>query len=97
MMLADSVEATVRSKIQSDSLVPAADNSGYQFDPVIASIIDDRLASGQLADTPLTIAELKLVHEAFVNTLRGIYHPRIDYSPKEKRIADPVVVPQGHV
>ncbi len=97
MMLADSVEATVRSKIQSGALVPAADNSGYQFDPVIASIIEDRLTNGQLADTPMTIAELKLVHEAFVNTLKGIYHPRVDYSPKEKRTADPVVVPQGHV
>ena len=97
MMLADSVEATVRSKIQSGSLAPAEDHSGYQFDPIIASIIDDRLATGQLADAPITIAELKLVHEAFVNTLKGIYHPRIDYSAKEKRTADPVVVPQGHV
>jgi membrane-associated HD superfamily phosphohydrolase len=97
MMLADSVEATVRSKIQSGSLAPAEDHTGYHFDPVIASIIDDRLATGQLADAPITIAELKLVHEAFVNTLKGIYHPRIDYSAKEKRNADPVVVPQGHV
>ena len=97
LMLADSVEATVRSKIQSGALVSASDGTGYQFDAVIASIIEDRLASGQLADTPITIAELKRVHEAFVKTLKGIYHPRIDYSPKEKRTADPVVVPQGHV
>ena len=97
LMLADSVEATVRSKIQSGSLVSASDGTGYQFDAVIAPIIEDRLASGQLADTPITIAELKRVHEAFVKTLKGIYHPRIDYSPKEKRTADPVVVPQGHV
>ncbi len=96
-MLADSVEATVRSKIQSGALVSASDGTGYQFDAVITSIIEDRLASGQLADTPITIAELKRVHEAFVKTLKGIYHPRIDYSPKEKRTADPVVVPQGHV
>ena len=97
MMLADSVEATVRSKIQSGALTAGTDGAGYQFDDVIASIIDDRLMTGQLADAPITIAELKMVHEAFVKTLKGIYHPRIDYSPKEKRTADPVVVPQGHV
>jgi hypothetical protein len=97
LMLADSVEATVRSKIQSGALVSASDGTGYQFDGVVSSIFEDRLAKGQLADTPITIAELKLVHDAFVKTLKGIYHPRIDYSPKEKRIADPVVVPQGHV
>lgn len=97
LMLADSVEATVRSKIQSGALVSASDGTGYQFDAVVSSIFEDRLAKGQLADTPITIAELKLIHDAFVKTLKGIYHPRIDYSPKEKRIADPVVVPQGHV
>lgn len=97
LMLADSVEATVRSKIQSGALVPASDRSGYQFDELITSIIQDKLDSGQLANSPLTYAELTKVKAAFAATLKGIYHPRIDYSAKDKPAADPVVVPQGHV
>jgi membrane-associated HD superfamily phosphohydrolase len=33
----------------------------------------------QLDDTLLTLRDLKLITESFVTTLRGTYHPRIQY------------------
>jgi hypothetical protein len=36
-------------------------------------------APGQFDETTLTMRDLSSVLESFVGTLRGIYHPRIDY------------------
>ncbi|NJP05716.1 MAG: HDIG domain-containing protein [Chloroflexaceae bacterium] len=86
MMLADSVEATVRSKAQHGKLVArrsvsngTASNGVQTIDELVASIIDSRVQSGQLDNTDLTLKDLKLIHQAFVTCLQGIYHPRVDY------------------
>lgn len=89
LMLADSVEATVRSKAQHGALIASASDTNGQtrngrqtIDDVVAGIIEDRLRAGQLDDSPLTLHELILIREAFVSTLRGIYHPRTQYAPQ---------------
>ncbi len=84
LMLADSVEATIRSKAQHGMLgAQHGEANGRQtLDEMVASIIEDRLRTGQLNDTPLTLHELILIREAFVATLRGIYHPRTQYAPQ---------------
>ncbi len=92
MMLADSVEATVRAKAQHGLLLarPANGNSangqargGAQtIDDLVGSIIDERVRSGQLDNTALTLHDLVLIREAFVSSLQGIYHPRVDYAPQ---------------
>lgn len=70
LMLADGCEAKARSdrpKTEED------------IDRIVKSLIDDRLAKGQLDETGLTLNDLALIRESFVNTLRGVFHPRVQY------------------
>ncbi len=69
-MLADGAEATVRAKH------PA---SIEEMDRIVGESIQSRLLSGQLDECPLTIADLSAVRRAFVDVLRGLHHPRINY------------------
>jgi putative nucleotidyltransferase with HDIG domain len=96
MMLADSVEATVRSKVQSGA-VASKIGEGQTIDALVTSIIDDRIQNGQLADALVTLDDITRIREAFITTLKGIYHPRVDYSPAKKAVGEPVVEPQGHI
>ena len=41
-------------------------------------------ADGQLDDVDLTLHDLQLIRESFVNTLKGVFHPRIAYPKEEK-------------
>ena len=96
MMLADSVEATVRSKVQSGA-VASKIGEGQTIDALVTSIIDERIQNGQLADALVTLDDITRIREAFIATLKGIYHPRVDYSPAKKAVGEPVVEPQGHI
>jgi putative nucleotidyltransferase with HDIG domain len=92
MMLADSVEATVRSKAQSGKIASTRDEhtngnerspSGQQtLEELVNSIIDERIKSGQLDDCDLTLRDIGRIRHAFISTLQGIYHPRVDYAPQ---------------
>ncbi len=89
LMLADSVEATVRSKAQNNKLIPRSSHSnghhpsGAQtLDDLVNTIIDDRVHNGQLDNTPLTLHDIVLIRQAFITSLQGIYHPRVDYTPQ---------------
>lgn len=92
LMLADGVEATVRSKEQSGMLVAERHDDDDQQAPkgcqsiaqVVNQSIDMRLASGQLDQCPLTQKDLNTIRQSFVKTLQGIYHPRVEY-PKLMR------------
>jgi putative nucleotidyltransferase with HDIG domain len=74
LMLADGVEASVRSLSSRDEATIRA---------MVAQIIADRLADGQLNECDLTIRDLDSVREAFVRQLLGMYHQRIAY-PQNK-------------
>jgi hypothetical protein len=89
MMLADSVEATVRSKAQHGLLLSRPGNgngqsrgAGQTIDELVGSIVEERVRSGQLDKTSLTLRDLVLIREAFVSSLQGIYHPRVEYTPQ---------------
>jgi hypothetical protein len=82
-MLADSAEATVRSKR------PA---SIEELEQIVAESIQNRVVSGQLDECPLTLVDLHEVRRAFVDVLRGLQHPRINYPP-EIGSAAPLVQP----
>ncbi|MGQ9927923.1 MAG: HD family phosphohydrolase [Chloroflexaceae bacterium] len=90
LMLADSVEATVRSKAQNGKLVAASGNGGQNGAPagvqvleeLVQSIIEARVREGELDNAPLTMRELTQIKQAFVNSLQSIYHPRVDYAPQ---------------
>jgi hypothetical protein len=38
--------------------------------------------TGQLDNTSLTLRDLVQIRQAFVSSLQGIYHPRVDYEPE---------------
>ncbi len=74
IMLADSVEAAVRSIKE-----PNED----KIKEMINNIISDKLSCGQLNDCNLTIKDIEKIKKCFLTALNGIYHHRIEY-PKEK-------------
>lgn len=70
VMLADSVEAAVRS-------INEPTNS--KIEEMVNNIIKDRLNEGQLDDCDLTLKDIEKIREAFLKVLSGIYHKRIEY------------------
>ena len=76
VMLADSIEATVRARR------PATQD---EMERVIRQIINDRLIGGQLDECDLTLRDLDTIRKAFSSVLKGIFHPRIQYPEKHRR------------
>ncbi len=70
LMLADSVEASVRT---------LEDPTHSRLKDQVQEIINAKMGDGQFEDVPLTLADLHKIAESFVNTLTGIYHSRIAY------------------
>ncbi|MCI0814980.1 MAG: HDIG domain-containing protein, partial [Chloroflexi bacterium] len=70
VMLADSVEAVVRS---------SKDRSHERIDELVDGVIRERFNEGQLDESDMTMRDLKVIAESFKATLRGIYHERIEY------------------
>jgi hypothetical protein len=70
LMLADTCEARLRAGRPTDE---------EQMRKMVLTVIEDRIKSGELVDSSLTLKDLSLIADSFVGTLRGIYHPRIEY------------------
>ncbi|MBK9211134.1 MAG: HDIG domain-containing protein [Anaerolineales bacterium] len=70
LMLADATEARARAER------PETDDN---LRALVRNVIDTVQKYGQLDDTLLTLRDLSLITESFVTTLRGTYHPRIQY------------------
>lgn len=76
IMLADSVEAAVRS---------INDPTKGKIEEMVNNIIKDKLHSGQLDNCDLTLKDLEKIRKCFLKALYGIYHQRVEY-PTEKKI-----------
>jgi putative nucleotidyltransferase with HDIG domain len=70
LMLADATEARARAER------PANDDALHTL---VRNVIETVQKYNQLDDTLLTLRDLHLITESFVTTLRGTYHPRIQY------------------
>lgn len=70
LMLADGVEASVRSLDEKDE---------ESIREMVDRIVDARVEDGQLDDAELTLKNLAQIKEAFVGQLLGMYHSRIKY------------------
>ena len=70
LMIADAVESAVRS---------LKTPSPEEIDNIIDKIIVERLNDTQLADSPLTLQDLKVIAATFSRILRGMQHNRIKY------------------
>lgn len=74
IMIADSVEAAVRS---------IKDPTFDKIENMVNNIVKDKLNSDQLNECDLTFRDLETIKNCFLKVLKGIYHHRIEY-PKEK-------------
>jgi putative nucleotidyltransferase with HDIG domain len=70
LMLADATEARARAE-------RPVDDDGLRA--LVRNVIETVQKYSQLDDTLLTLRDLNLITESFVTTLRGTYHPRIQY------------------
>ena len=76
LMLADGSEARVRAERPKDEA---------ELHALIKDVIEYRISAGELDDTDLTLQDLEEIADSFTATLRGIYHPRIEYPKTEKQ------------
>jgi putative nucleotidyltransferase with HDIG domain len=73
LMIADSVEASVRS-------IP--DKSFQKISDVVQKIIRQKLEEDQFSECSMTLKDLKIIEESCIKTLSGIYHARVEYPDK---------------
>lgn len=79
VMLADTIEAAVRSVLGSGKTLEEAEG-------VVKNLIKDKLDDGQLDHSGLGIHELEIIRKAFIEVFHGMYHERVAY-PKQEDIA----------
>ncbi len=75
LMLADSCEAATRARRPTTSEGIAQ---------VVDYIFEQRMADGQMDECPITVHELSVVRETYIELLRGAYHPRVKYPTPQK-------------
>jgi putative nucleotidyltransferase with HDIG domain len=75
IMLADSAEAAVRSLKEPTS---------PRIRTVVSRIIEARMNDGELDQSGLTLNDIAIIREQFIQLLTGIFHPRIQYPGQEE-------------
>jgi len=70
IMLADSIEAAVRS---------ISEKTPKNIENTIRSIISAKIDGNQLQDSPLTFNEIEMIIQSFLSSLIGIHHARLKY------------------
>ncbi|HEY9766661.1 MAG TPA: HDIG domain-containing metalloprotein, partial [Chroococcales cyanobacterium] len=70
VMLADAVEASVRSLNR-----PTPE----QIEAMVRKIVHARLSDGELSDSPLTLHEIEAIITTFNRIVQGLFHTRIEY------------------
>ncbi|MBN2618283.1 MAG: HDIG domain-containing protein, partial [Spirochaetales bacterium] len=76
VMLADSVEAAVRS-LKNPTI--------SQLEKFVWDLILNKLKDGMLDACGLTLSDLTTIKDSFINTLMGHYHSRIEYPTEVKK------------
>jgi putative nucleotidyltransferase with HDIG domain len=84
LMLADCCEGASRAAAMHNRNLSRAD-----LEAIVVQLIAERVDDGQLDDSSLTFRDVKVVQESFIETLVGVFHPRIAYpEPKVPATAD---------
>ena len=78
VMLADATEAT-SSAIRPDT--------ARGIEKLVNKIVDDDVMQGQLNNSGLTMKDIQLIRESFIETLKGRFHVRVKY-PGNEQIED---------
>ncbi len=80
VMLADTVEAAVRSMI---------DPTPKAIEDFIVRLVRGKLEDGQLSNAPITMRDLDKICEAFSTVLNGVFHERIEYPAPTPTVGAP--------
>ncbi|MEE2879771.1 MAG: HDIG domain-containing metalloprotein [Gemmatimonadota bacterium] len=75
-MMADSIESATRV---------LQEPNAKRLRNLVEKIIQNKQEEGQLDESPLTLAEITILKEAFANSLASIHHQRIEY-PTSKHL-----------
>lgn len=78
VMLADSCESAARAM---------QEPTPERVRELIETVVDGKVADHQLDQAPLTLGEIAIVKEQFVNILGGVVHRRIEY-PETRHLTD---------
>ena len=84
LMLADGSEARARAERPEDEEAVRR---------IVRSTIEVAQKHGQLDETQLTLRDLSIITDVFVNILRGTHHPRISYPKESPATQDVSTVP----
>ena len=82
VMLADGCEARARSER------PATEPALREL---VKETVDKRISEHQLDQTELTARDVNLIIESLTSTLKGVYHPRLEYPRLDRQTTRPVV------
>ena len=77
LLLADCSEATTRAMAMSRGTLPRD-----EIESTVERLLQERLDDGQFEECDLTFRELTTARDTIVDSLVGIYHPRIAYPAK---------------
>ncbi|MBZ0277766.1 MAG: HDIG domain-containing protein, partial [Anaerolineae bacterium] len=75
LMLADSCEAAVRARKPSKN---------QEIVDTVSSIFDDKIQTGQLDESGLTLNDLKAIKKTIIDMLQAVFHPRISYPVRQQ-------------
>ncbi len=80
IMLADSSEAAVRA---------SGDRTVGAISAIVNGIVRERIEEDQFAECDISLRDLRIVGDSFVQTLNAVYHPRVQYpEPTEHEIEE---------
>jgi cyclic-di-AMP phosphodiesterase PgpH len=85
IMLADSSEAAVRALRQP---------SEPRVQAVVRTIVEEKLADGQLDDSQLSVSDMERVVETYSHMLTSMYHARIEYPLAPEKTGRPASADQ---
>ena len=71
LMMADSCESAARA---------VKPQTNKEIAELVHNIIEGKRNSNQLDDSKLTLTELRMIEDTFVDIFRGLFHPRLDYA-----------------
>ena len=70
VMLADSVEAAIRS---------LSEVNDANIEEMVSNVIKTKTEDDQLDEVSISSKDLRIIKEVFISEIRGIYHNRIRY------------------
>ena len=74
LMLADCCEGAARAAAIENRNLTQTD-----VEDIVNRLVDERLSDGQLDESALTMKDVRAVRASLIETLVGVYHPRIAY------------------